>query len=472
MNENRTELRQKIDMWFDKHSDKMIEDLGRLIEIKSIKGEARAGAPYGLASRETLTVAGSMLKERGFQVRNFEDMMITTQLGPNPPLVGILAHLDIVEAGEGWDTDPFKMTIIDGNIYGRGVIDNKGPAIASMYAMYCARDICPELSQGVELILGSGEETGFEDVTEYLRKNTPPPNVFSPDAGFPVVNVEKGRFAPFFGASWKRDTSLPRIISITGGKTLNIVPDRAEAIVEGIAPGEAEAFCSEYSKKTGAVISAARDGGKLKITAEGKATHASTPQNGLNAQTALIEMLASMPFAESKGFGYIKALGRLFPHGDYNGNAIGIKLSDEISGELTVNFGVLRFSELEFAANFDSRTPSCADSVDITGITKESMAREGIKITSSTISRCHLTPEERPFVQTLLKIYEEYTGNKGECLITGGQTYVHDIPGGVVFGCAMPGIDYKAHGANEFMDAELLINSAKMFTQTIIDMCG
>jgi len=363
----------------------MLEDLGKLIAINSVRGPAQKGAPFGPDSRAVLTLAGSMMEAKGFPVSDFEDVMVTADWGPTPPLMGILAHLDIVEAGGGWDTDPFKMTIKDGNIYGRGTSDDKGPAVAAMYAMYCARDICAEPKQGFRIILGSAEETGFDDIVKYLSKIEPPPNVFSPDAEFPIINTEKGRFTPFFGASWDKDASLPRIVSITGGKTMNIVPNRAEAVIEGIAADEAEAYCRDYSTKTGATISVAQEGDKLIIVAEGTATHASTPQLGVNAQTAIIEMLAAMPFAESKGFDCVRALNRLVPHGDYNGRAVGVEMSDELSGKLTLNFGVLRFTELEFSGIFDMRTPACADEIDLAGMVKKAFEQEGVTLTSSRV---------------------------------------------------------------------------------------
>jgi len=467
---DRAELRIKIDNWFDEHSDEMINDLAGIIAVNSVRSKSEKGAPYGVESRAVLTLAQTMLEKRGFEVNVFEDMMITAELGPTPPLLGILAHLDIVDAGEGWDTDPLKLSIKDGKLYGRGVLDNKGPAVAAMYALYCARDIYPKLRNGVQLILGSGEETGFDDVAQYLKKNTPPPNVFTPDAEYPVVNIEKGRFVPFFGAKWEKDTTLPRVISITGGKTPNVVPNHAKAVIEGFSAEDAELFCREYSDKTGVIISAASDSNMINITAEGTAAHASLPERGNNAQTALLKMLAEMPFAKSCGFDYICALSRLFPHGDYHGTALGIDKSDDKTGRITVNFGVLRFTEFEFSGNFDSRTPACSDD-DLFGKTKAALEREGIDITYHDIKKCHHTPEETEFVQKLLNIYEEYTGQPGKCISMGGLTYVHDIPGGVAFGCVMPGEDNRAHGANEFVDLNQLVLSAKMFTQAIIDMC-
>jgi len=487
---NRADLRNKIDAWFETNSDDMISDLGKLIEINSVRGKSEDNAPYGTSSRMVLSLAESMLEERGYKVKLFEDMMISTDYGPSPPHMGILAHLDVVAAGEGWDIDPFKLTVKDGNIYGRGVMDNKGPAVAAMYALYCVRDLCPELTHGVQLILGSGEETGFDDITQYLKKNTPPPNVFTPDAEFPVVNIEKGRFMPVFGAKWEKDTSLPRIIEIKGGVTPNSVPNYSEAVVEGFSFEEVEKFCTEFSNKTGVNISVVTDvtdepkepsprfetkeplpRQPIKITAEGTSAHASLPERGNNAQTALIEMLASMPFAESTGFDYLRILNKLFPHGDYRGTALGIDMSDELTGRITVNFGVLRFSELEFSGNFDSRTPACADDVDLLQMTQSILKSNGINITYHEITGCHHTPEENAFVQKLLNVYEEYTGQPRKCLAIGGLTYVHDIPGGVAFGCVMPDDDNKVHGVNEFIPKEQLITSAKMFTQVIIDFC-
>ena len=483
---NRIALRKKIDDWFDANTDDLINDLGRLVEINSVRSKSEDGAPYGVESRAVLSLAQSMLEERGLNVKVFEDMMITADFGPAPLLLGILAHLDIVAVGEGWELDPLKVTIKDGNIYGRGVIDNKGPSVAAMYALYCVRDLFPELKHGVQIILGSGEETGFDDVKQYLKKNTPPPNVFTPDAEYPVVNIEKGRFMPVFGAKWEKETTLPRIVSITGGKTPNVVPNHSEAVIEGISLEDAEAFCREFSEKTGVKFSvvhgiagqARNDDGNTRelspcvITAEGVAAHASLPERGNNAQTALIEMLVAMPFAVSKGFEFLKALNRLFPHGDNHGTSLGIDMSDDIAGRITVNFGVLRFSELEFSGTFDSRTPACADDVNLFEMTQDSFKREGIEITYHDITGCHHTPEDTEFVQKLLRLYEEYTGKPGTCTSMGGLTYVHDIPGGVAFGCAMPGDDNKAHGVNEHISKEQLITSAKMFAQAIIDMCS
>ena len=498
MNEMKVELRRKIDEWFNQHSDEMINDLAQLVAINSVKGEPAEGQPYGQASREVLEVARAQLEKRGFPVENFEDVIITADYGATAdtlPVLGILAHLDIVEAGPGWSTDPFALLIKDGNLYGRGTSDDKGPSIAAMYALYCARELRPDFSRGFRLILGAGEETGCLDIAQYLEKIDPPTYVFTPDAGFPVMNIEKGRLMPTFNAEWAADATLPRVISISGGTTANAVPPVATAVIEGISLAEAALFCRKYSEKTGATITAAPEAfttdnfnpedfnfdgdtpssaappSRIVITSHGKSAHAAHPSAGINAQTALLEMLVTMPFAASEGFKHIQALNRLFPHGDMYGESLGIKMSDEISGALTLNFGVLQLTEAGFTANFDSRTPICADTVDIKGITRATFVREGFGVADLTIYTSHHTPADTPFVQTLLRLYEDYTGEKGECLAIGGSTYVHGIPGGVAFGCGFPGAENGVHGANEFIELDHLMMSAKMFTEVILDMC-
>lgn len=473
-----------IDKWFYEHIDEMIADLGKLVGINSVRGKSEDGAPYGRAPREALQTGQDMLEAHGFEVSVFKDMVITASIGANPPKLGILAHLDIVEAGEHWDTDPFVLTNREGRLFGRGVMDNKGPAVASMYAAYCVCEIFPELSHGVQLIFGSGEETGFDDIAQYAASNTLPPNVFSPDADFPVVNVEKGRLMCTFGAKWDKDVNTPRIISIHGGKTPNIVPNYATAVIEGICEADAAFYCTEYTKKTGVELSVnasrcknaddntdATPDTTLTITAKGTAAHASKPEIGKNAQTALIAMLAAMPFAKSKGFGYIQALARLFPHGDYYGNAIGLSAQDEISGRTTVNFGVLRYDELEFSAGFDARTAICADKTDLLEQARDTLKREGIMISYHELKQSHHTPKETEFVQTLLRAYEQYAKEPGDCISLGGLTYVHGIPGGVAFGCTMPDEDNNIHGANEYIDVKQLVMCAKIFARVIMEMC-
>ena len=74
--------------------------------------------------------------------------------------------------------------------------------------------------------------------------------------------------------------------------------------------------------------------------------------------------------------------------------------------------------------------------------------------------------------QKLLKVYEEQTGLKGECLAIGGGTYVHDIEGGVAFGAEFPNQEHNMHGADEFIEIETLSKNSKIFAHSIVELLG
>ncbi len=297
------------------------------------------------------------------------------------------------------------------------------------------------------------------------------PATFSPDADFPVINVEKGMYSSTFTSSWKKDEGLPRVVSVKGGFRHNVIPDKAEAIVEGMELEEILIHCREFSKKTGVNFSATELEGKVYIKAVGVSAHASTPQAGNNAVTALVQFLAGLKMHPCEGFSKLKAISRIFPHNDSAGEAAGVKMSDEISGDLTIVFSVFSYSEDSLVGEFDSRVPICANNENMRDVLVADFENAGIKVNNLQMTPGHHVPKDSAFIQTLLKCYEEYTRKQGECIAIGGGTYTHNLKNGVAFGCADPTVDNHMHGADEFAEIDQLILSAKIFAQVIIDMC-
>jgi len=75
-------------------------------------------------------------------------------------------------------------------------------------------------------------------------------------------------------------------------------------------------------------------------------------------------------------------------------------------------------------------------------------------------------------VQTLLRVFEEQTGMKGECIAIGGGTYVHEIEGGVAFGAEFEGSEYNMHGADENVPIEELMTDIRIQAAAIAALCG
>ncbi|MEA5039646.1 MAG: Sapep family Mn(2+)-dependent dipeptidase [Clostridiaceae bacterium] len=463
--------RNEIDAYFAQHRDDLLRDIGRLIAIKSVREDPKPDMPYGEGPYKALRAACAIAEALGFTVRSFDNHVLTAEMGPQPAELGILAHLDVVPEGAGWTYEPYRMIEDGGKIYGRGVSDDKGPAVVALYAAVAAKAIAPQFKKGVRIILGTAEETGSEDLEHYFKQETPPPFSFSPDAGYPVINIEKGSHSPIFSQSWPEDKALPRVSYIHGGVTKNIVTREAYALTEGLSKAEVDALCAKHAQKTGVRFTVSETDTGLRIDALGVSAHAAHPSDGKNAQTALLALLAELPLADSACARAIRSLHELFPYGDDGGNAIGVAQKDDISGELTLVFSVLELTPTGFSGRYDSRVPICATWETMGSITVNALKAKGFDVTSTRMKPPHHTPADLPFVKTLLKVYEDYTGNKGECIAIGGGTYVHDIEGGVAFGCELPGTDNHIHGADEFAIIDELLLSGRMFTQIILDMC-
>ena len=464
--------REQIEAYFADKQDQIIADICRLIRIKSEREDPKPGMPFGEGPCAALQEGRRMLDEMGFRTKNFDNYVITAELNDKPAYLGILAHLDVVSEGSGWTVPPYEGTVKDGLLYGRGSADDKGPAVVSMWAMKAAREINPDLSKGVRLILGSAEETGSEDLEYYLPKEPAPPVSFSPDAEYPVINIEKGMHRPVFGAEWAEDPALPRVTAIHGGTTTNIVTRECTAQVEGMSSSEVRIACDAVEQATGVQFTVTEEDGKVCVHALGVSAHAASPETGKNAQIAMVAMLASLPLADTASARAIRNLAKLFPFGDDHGTALGVDQQDEISGRLTLVFSVLELGLTGFHGQYDSRCPLCANDENMRCVAEKAFADCGFRVLENGDMRPppH-TPADSELCKTLLKTYEDYTGLKGECIAIGGGTYVHEIEGGVAFGCAPPGTDNRMHGADEFAVIEELMLSAKIFTQVILDLC-
>jgi succinyl-diaminopimelate desuccinylase len=467
------DYQQQIQQYFAAQRQKMIEDICKLVRIRSVGEEAEPGKPYGPGPAAALAQALDMAREMGFAVRNYDNYVGTADLNDQPTQLAILAHLDVVHEGTGWTvTQPYEPLEKDGKLYGRGTGDDKGPAVAALYAMKAVKDLGLPLTKNVRLILGTDEERGSSDLNYYFNIEKAPPMSFSPDASYPVINIEKGGLHSAFTAQWKPDAALPRIVKIEGGAAPNIVAQKAEALLEGMEEETARKYCEAYQAKTGVRFSLSRQGERLRMEAQGQSAHASTPEKGNNAVQALLEALSAMPFAPSEGFERLQAASRLFPHGDYLGRALGVDQQDSLSGVLTLNLGLFCLDETGLRGVVDSRTPICANEENMSRVMARRLADHGLKLKNTAMRPPHHTPADSPLVQTLLSVYEAYTGRQGGCVAIGGGTYVHNIQGGVAFGCAFPETENNFHGPDEFAVIDDLLVGAQMFAQAIAMLCA
>lgn len=464
--------KEQIEAWVEAHADELIEDLKTLCRIRSVRGEPEAGAPYGPGPARALAKAMELCGSYGFDVRSHDGRVMTADLGaPEDRALDILAHLDVVDENTGWDTDPYEPVIKDdGFIYGRGVADDKGGAVAALYAMRCVKELGLPMSRGMRLILGTDEECGSSDVAYYYKHNAPAPNTFTPDAEFPVCNAEKGMYRLRFRKHWEAETALPRVLSLTGGVQINAVPTEACAVIAGMEPLHLMAGAAPLCAELGAECRVDETPEGAKLTVIGRGCHAASPELGVNGNTVLIRVLTELPLAESASTRALRELDRLLPHGDWLGKALGIAQRDEVTQALTCSFTMIRFTDTGLEGVCDCRVPLCANETNCKDVADAAMAVWGYE-TSGMMIPPHYTPAEGGFIQTLLKSFETFTGRPGQCYSMGGGTYVHDVPGGVAFGYGMPGVDVRMHGANERFPVADLLTATKIFADAIASLC-
>lgn len=474
-------MKRRIEKYFEEHRDEFLEDIMKLIRVPSINGPEKPGMPFGEENARVLELAKKMAEGYGLKAETLENRVTVIDLNEKPAGLDILAHLDVVPAGSGWTvTAPFEPVIQNGKLYGRGSSDDKGPAAAALYALRAIKELNIPVKKNVRLILGADEETACRDTAYYYDRFDEAPCSFSPDAEFPLINIEKGGLYTKYSATWEEDQSLPRIERFCGGTAGNVVPNQAEAIVLGLSRPVIQKAAAEAEKETGIQFCIVPGEFKntedlenvWKIEATGQSTHASTPWEGKNAVTGLLSLLIALPLSDSKGLQVLRGLAEIFPYGDYYGAAAGIRQEDKISGFLTLGTNMIDYHVNGLMGKIDCRAPLCASKETVLDVLSEKLTAAGIEIDpDSRMTPPHHVPEESPFIQTLLACYEEVMGEKGSCMAIGGGTYAHHLKNGVAFGCMKLGTDYHMHGADEFLIVDEIIKSAELFTLAIARIC-
>ena len=465
-------VEEKIRHWMHGREDELVKALAPLIAAESTRSEAKPGMPFGEGPAMALDRALELARRWGFRTENHEGYVGTADLNEHADGLHILAHLDVVGAGDGWDTDPYCL-VRDGDlIYGWGTDDDKGPLVAALLAMRCVRELGIPLTKNVRLIMGTDEESGSEDIEHYYASHPFAPYSLSPDADFPVTNIEKAHYCPRFSASWKR-TEAPgvRVLTLDGGIRVNVAPANCTCLLENADKAQLEAVLKQVSGETGVSLSAEFQGNTAKITAVGVQAHASTPDEGKNAITATLQALCALPLAEGAAEETVRQLHECFPYGDNRGKAMGIAMEDKVSGCLTLTFSMVHLDTEGFWGIFDSRDPLCATEENTCRVTEARMAAFGWKC-EGKLGPAHAVDGNSDFIKTLLSAYETYTGRKGYCEAIGGGTYVHEIPGGVAFGAGEHDFDSHLHGANERARISQLLKTAMIYALVIGNLCA
>lgn len=405
----------------------IINDISAIIKFDSSQKPALENAPFGEGARKSLDYFLNLAKSFGFETHDYGGYAGEVIFGEGEEFA-ILAHLDVVPAGGGWTKEPFGGEIDEKNkrVWGRGAMDDKGPAIISLYSLKALKDEGFIPKRKIKLIVGCNEENGWACIDYYKAHAHMPDEGISPDADFPVIYAEKGILQLKLKFAVDGDYS-----ALCGGERANMVCDYCET--------QAPIDKSKLEKYKLTVENG-------KIVSRGKSAHGSTPEMGVNAIPPVLKYL-----------GLDEVCNTLFE------TRFGLtELKDE-TGALTFSPNVIKGGKNCVCVTCDVRYPATMSRLSVLA----PIERAGVA--------CEILHEQAPLfndkncflVQTLCGVYNEVTGSSVKPVAIGGGTYARALKHGAAFGPEEDGEENTIHQANEYITFEKIEKCFKIYKLAI-----
>lgn len=413
---------------FDKSA--FLHDLNGLASINATNGDCGAvseTAQLGQGVCDSIDYLLDLARSYGFRTKNLDGCCGWAEMGEGDEMVAILVHVDTVPVEtQGWIAPPFSATVVEDKIYGRGVGDDKGPAMLSLYAMKAVADSKENLGKRVRLIIGGDEEGGaWRCMNRYRATEETPSCAFTPDSTYPVTYAEKGIVHLCFSRPLGADVTP---IEFSSGVATNVVPAQAAALV----------------------------GGK-RYEAHGKAAHAMEPHQGENALLKLCAQLREMGLSHP----FLSLAERLTPQG------LQIAFSDEPSGELTINPAIATVTADHAMVKCDLRVPVTYTDQQVKDAAAIVAAQFGFAVEVTHYSKPLHVAKNSPLVCALQAVYRDCTGREDPPVSTGGGTYARAFDNAVAFGALFPEENGDFHQTNEHWNLASLEPNFQIFCNAI-----
>ena len=474
---NRSEFIAKAQEWIAAHKEEIITELQGFARIRSVSRAdlAEPNAPFGPECRTMLDYALKRTEELGFTPVDHKGYCGEAQMGDENNAIGIIAHLDVVPEGDKWVYPPYGATRVEDDfLVGRGVGDNKGPAVMALYIMKMFKEMNYPLQHGVRLIFGCSEETGMEDMDYFSANCVMPKLTLVPDAAYPVNYAQKGSLSGCVSIPMGDD-----IVKFWGGEADNMVPPHCRAILKQDVEAVEAAFAAIGASDEDFIITAVDEG--TQIQAVGKASHAASPENGRSA----IYMLAGALKQSGLVFGdSLKAMISIEEMcSDYYGGKAGIAMEDEVTGKTTMVMGVAGttadrriFLHIDCRLSIATDQPKCI--ADYTAYSNSL----GFTVDEISTTKPFYMPKDDPRVVALMSLYAEITGDtESQAYTMGGGTYSRCLENAITFGPGLPRAEKKrpqsipedhggAHAPDEFTYIPNLLESMAIYATAIAEL--
>ncbi len=434
--------------------DEQVTDLKALLSIPSVsRGEPQPGMPLGKPVHDALACMLDTAKRLGFpNARSLDGYCGTVDYGEGDEMLMIMTHLDVVPAGPAWTSDPFTPVVRDGKLFARGAIDDKGPAMNSLYALYAVKEAGIPLKRRVRLLFGCDEERGWQCIDRYKQTETEPDLAFTPDGSYPLVHSERGICHVTYARPMQHSG-----VRIACGEAANVIPGEASAHLP-FAP----------------VPCAAPEGIELvmdgqTLTAIGRGGHGAYPEGARNALLGLLEALSQQPL-DTDDLAVATSLHALLGQ-DMHAEGFGLDITDA-SGRITLSPNMLHWDGNRVSLTMDCRYPFTLTTERLLDTFDETFAALGFTRTYTKQTDGHFISPDSELVRTLLDIYEAHTGKKADPLCIGGGTYARSFQNAVAFG-AEPADDISVcHMPDEYIALEDIRFNTLVMAEAIERLAG
>lgn len=438
-----------------KYRKDLLAKIREWVAINSIYDEKSVTKenPYGAGVTEALNYIATLAYYDGFEVKNYDNRVVEIVVGEGKKNITIMAHADVVPTGSGWPSSPFEVRETKTHLYGRGVADDKGPALASYYALKALKDNNLLGNYKVRLLIGGDEERGSSCMVHYFEtlKMPQPTYGFSPDSNFPLIFAEKGIINFEVNKSFK----IPEVISIEGGVASNSVIDRC--VVKFDFDGRIISYLTKLNN-----VDIQTDDDIITATFFGVSAHGSVPQQGRNA--GMMALRAIYDLTNHQG---VKTI--IDRYSDVYGAGLGMDSTSKQMGRNSLNVGIMSYLEGKFSMVVNFR--------HVETVTQKAMLKkiesnnEGFKTKILGTADLLYFDKRTPLVKTLLNAYRLETGDKKSMPIaTGGGTYAKEAKNVVAFGMEFEGEDTKMHGVNENVCKDSLYKGMSIYARAIYDL--
>lgn len=460
---------KRIDAWLQEHKAEFLEDLKELIAIPSISKRQDGAYPFGKPCADCIHSFLEKAEKLGLSVENLQNIAgrATLRGQSGTRTIGIFGHGDVVPPEGEWLRNPFELWILDGEwLVGRGVSDDKGPALGALYAMRYLKEQKIPLQSHVEIYLGSAEETGMEDM-QLLKKSIQFPDIsLVPDAGFPVSHGEKG----ILHVKARCRTEPSNLLTLTGGQADNMVAGTAEAVVADLNFELAKARIRKF-----AFVEAKNEGGNVRFVSTGISCHGARPDGARCAIHQLAAALSESGLLTGAAEKAMEFICRSTE--DFYGESLGLSCQDE-SGRLTCILPLIRWDGGLLEITYHIRCPVRSEEADIRRQLELQLRRAGFTEITFESNPGYLR-EADAVVMALTRISNEILHVDAKPYMMSGGSYARVVPNAVTYGFGnqkmnrarpFPNGQGCAHQANETISLEALFEGIKIYIYALQEL--